>query len=61
MFSFSSVSENSQNIISDKCGNSYIFSIAIADLDSKSLSKVEKVYNDFISMLKLVDIEHDFK
>lgn len=60
-FLFSSVEEYSQNIISDKYGTSYVFSIAVADLDSKSLNKVEKVYNDFISMLKLIDIEHEFK
>ncbi|CAL1264081.1 unnamed protein product [Larinioides sclopetarius] len=36
----------SHNVIHDKDGNAYLFSIAIADLDAKSLSKVEKRYKE---------------
>ncbi|XP_054717767.1 inositol-pentakisphosphate 2-kinase-like isoform X2 [Uloborus diversus] len=35
-----------QNVISDDYGNSYLMSIAIADLDIKHISKVEKLYKE---------------
>ncbi|GIY02206.1 inositol-pentakisphosphate 2-kinase [Caerostris extrusa] len=36
----------SQNVILGKDGNLYLFSIAVADLDAKALSKVEKRYKE---------------
>ncbi|GFU28316.1 inositol-pentakisphosphate 2-kinase [Nephila pilipes] len=41
-----------QNVIHDKDGNAYLFSIAIADLDPKSLSKVEKRYKEIPLILQ---------
>ncbi|GFS48544.1 inositol-pentakisphosphate 2-kinase [Trichonephila inaurata madagascariensis] len=40
----SNITVPNPNVIFDKDGNAYLFSIAIADLDPKSLSKVEKRY-----------------
>ncbi|XP_077488184.1 inositol phosphate kinase 1 isoform X1 [Amblyomma americanum] len=40
------------SVVEDSCGQAYLFSVAVVDLDPKSVDKLEKVYFDDCSMIQ---------
>lgn len=44
--------QEEDSVVEDSYGQAYLFSLAVVDLDPKSVDKLEKVYFDDCSMIR---------